>query len=661
MSSQPLYTMRLDLNVLNHLGLNLYSNVPAVLAEVVANSWDADAKSVTIQINKDSGNISITDDGHGMDIKDANAKYLVVGYERRKDPSNGAVTPELKRSVMGRKGIGKLSLFSIAEEIEVRSVKDGQKAAFRMSTRDIRKHIEKKVQKPYLPTPIPLEDVDLPKGTRITLTRLKRQLSQTESALRKRLARRFSIIGAEHHFSITVNGNPITVEDRDYFHKIQYLWEYGSSRGSYRSNCPNLEKHAVRPGDVPGISYTVSGWIGTPKKVADLKVEGDNLNKIVIMVRGKLAQEDILEDFGEGGLYSKYLIGEIHADFLDLNDEDDIATTSRQRIIEDDPRYQALRAFIRTELKVIQNTWTGYRREQGLEAAQEIPVIKKWFKELSPDNKERAKSLFGKINQLTFDSEADRRHILKNSVIAFESLRYKQNLEALERVSPDDLQALTDIFIDLDDIEATLYHQIVRERIQVIEAMQEKVEEAAFEKVVQKHIFKHLWLLDASWERATETAYMEGSVTKEFEKINAKLSSKEKAGRLDIKYTTTSGKHVIVELKRSDRVTSTLELLEQTAKYRNALRKILGQAGKRDGPVEVVCVVGKDLRDWSDVNGRQESDNMLKAKDTRVVMYQELLENAHKAYQQFIEKRKEAGRVSRLVAAIEEWGMSNEG
>jgi hypothetical protein len=38
--------MRLSLNVLNHLGINLYSNVPAVLAETVANAWDADAEHV---------------------------------------------------------------------------------------------------------------------------------------------------------------------------------------------------------------------------------------------------------------------------------------------------------------------------------------------------------------------------------------------------------------------------------------------------------------------------------------------------------------------------------------------------------------------------------------------------------------------------------------
>ena len=44
------YKMSIDFNVLNHLGINLYSNIPAVLSEVVANSYDADATEVNIDI-----------------------------------------------------------------------------------------------------------------------------------------------------------------------------------------------------------------------------------------------------------------------------------------------------------------------------------------------------------------------------------------------------------------------------------------------------------------------------------------------------------------------------------------------------------------------------------------------------------------------------------
>ena len=62
--NQPKFQMSINLQVLNHLGLNLYSNTSAVLSEVVANAWDADAKEVLIEINGDS--ISITDNGIGI-------------------------------------------------------------------------------------------------------------------------------------------------------------------------------------------------------------------------------------------------------------------------------------------------------------------------------------------------------------------------------------------------------------------------------------------------------------------------------------------------------------------------------------------------------------------------------------------------------------------
>nr|VFK19414.1 MAG: Histidine kinase-, DNA gyrase B-, and HSP90-like ATPase [Candidatus Kentron sp. LFY] len=88
MANESPYRMTLSLNVLNHLGLNLYSNVPSVLSEVVANAWDADAENVRITIDPTAGNekIVIQDDGHGMTPEDVNSKYLLVGYQRRGGP-----------------------------------------------------------------------------------------------------------------------------------------------------------------------------------------------------------------------------------------------------------------------------------------------------------------------------------------------------------------------------------------------------------------------------------------------------------------------------------------------------------------------------------------------------------------------------------------------
>ena len=107
MTAEHKYEMTISLQIVEHLGLNLYSNTSAVISEAVANAWDADAKTVEITLEKDC--ITIKDDGCGMDTDDINNKYLTVGYQKR---HLVPITPMLNRKVMGRKGIGKLRLSS---------------------------------------------------------------------------------------------------------------------------------------------------------------------------------------------------------------------------------------------------------------------------------------------------------------------------------------------------------------------------------------------------------------------------------------------------------------------------------------------------------------------------------------------------------------------
>ena len=652
------YEMRMSLNVLNHLGLNLYSNVPAVLSEVVANSWDADATAVKIALEK--GKITITDDGHGMNEADINEKYLNVGYERRK--AEPRQTARYHRTVMGRKGIGKLSLFSIAETVNVQTVKGEEKSGFVMSVADIRAAIAQEGNT-YFPKSMDESDIVRDKaGTQIILTDLKKRVYQAPSALRKRLARRFSIIGTDN-FNVAINGKTVTVADREYFSKLQYLWHYGEGSEKYQESC-RLEKpeHAQKrdgtfkgPGEgtADAVDYNVTGWIGTVRKSGDLndKDAKDNLNKIVVMVRGKLAQEDILEDFSEGGLYTKYLIGEIHADFLDQDDADDIATTSRQEIIKDDPRYRALQNWVRDELKHIQSRWTELRNEQGDREAKQIPAIAEWLEGLNRGERQKAKSLFGKIGQLTLD-EKDKVGLYQQCVLAFESIRYKGELEALDQITPENLDAVTQIFAALDDIEASLYYRIVQERLRVIKALHTQVADNAKEKVVQKYLYEHLWLLDPSWDRATETPLMEQNVQSEFAKLDAGLTAEEKQGRYDIKYKMTSGKHVIIELKRADRRLDQYDLLKQVEKYGEALRKLVQAIGKNE-PVEIVCIVGEPLTQWADAEQKERSRRTMAEQNVRVVLYNELIEDAYRSYQAFLDKNREAGRVYRLIQNIE--------
>lgn len=668
MSNSSKYEMTINLSILNHLGFNLYSNVPPVLSEVVANSWDADATVVDIQVEKNE--ITITDNGMGMDLDDINKKYLFVGYERRKGKA-GELTPKGRR-VMGRKGIGKLSLFSIANIVRVETIKEAEKNkkaekhGLVMSVKSIEEHINEEKPGPYKPDPLSEDDITLDKkGTRIVLTGLQRRVTQSSAtALQKRLARRFSVIGTDD-FNVIINGKTVTVTDRDYFHKIQYLWFYGKDSEKYRDLCkleqPNKDAQE-RPGVVEvkdenyfdPVSYPVKGWIGTVHKAGDLsdKDGDDNLNKIVIMVRGKLAQEDILEDFTEGGLYTKYLIGEIHADFLDLDDKDDIATSNRQEIIKDDPRYQALQDWVKEELKNIKNLWTAQRNEEGERDARRIPAIDKWLDSLKGDRKKHAQALLGKIRELPLD-EDKRINLYKYSVLAFESLMYKDRLSSLENLTPENIHEVTKVFADLAEIEASHYYQIVSERLSVIEALYRMVEENAIEKMIQDYLPEHFWLLDPSWERAGDSLFVERSVTTTFDEINDNLSNDERNGRIDIRYKKMAGQHVIIELKRPGLKTNDYELLEQVGKYRTALQKQLDLIGAGDDTIEIVCIVGEELRQWTSPRERARSKDILAGGDIRVLLYHELINDAIQIYKDFLQKRGEAGRLCELINSIE--------
>lgn len=71
------YSIEVDPRILELLGPNLYTNIYYVLAELIANAYDADAHNVYI-ISGDN-EIRVEDDGHGMSYSNGEiSKYLGV-------------------------------------------------------------------------------------------------------------------------------------------------------------------------------------------------------------------------------------------------------------------------------------------------------------------------------------------------------------------------------------------------------------------------------------------------------------------------------------------------------------------------------------------------------------------------------------------------------
>lgn len=654
--NQPKFQMSINLQVLNHLGLNLYSNTSAVLSEVVANAWDADAKEVLIEINSDS--ISITDNGIGMNLSDINNKYLTVGYQKR---SESGLSPILHRPVMGRKGIGKLSLFSIANVVEVYSKKDGEINGFKIDTNSLKEAI--KINDTYLPTELSPDNITFcGNGTKIILNDLKKKrTSALATHLRQRLARRFAIIGAKNDFKVSINGEEIVISDRNYLSKAQCVWMFlpedkpdefkKELESQTNSNKIKLIKALPSTITVSEVSYHITGWIATCSEPKELD-DDENLNRIVVMVRGKMAKEDIFSEIGTTALYSKYVFGEISADFLDLDDEADITTSSRQDFFEDDERYIALKEFVRKSLTSVRTDWEETRSTSGLDEACKYEVVSDWYNDLKGDDKKSAKKLFGKINQLTVEKE-EKKELFKHGVLAFESFKLKNELSQLEKISAENIAAFIEVAGRLDDIEATMYYQIVQERLAVIRKMQDVVSDDSLEKVIQEHLSKNLWLLDPSWDRGTEAPIVEQAFKTQFETIDASLTQEELDARLDIRYKKASNKHLIIELKKGDRTVKSQEITAQVYKYFSATKKVMATLDQPE-PFEIIVLLGNHLDGKHYVEDvYQATKEALKAYHCRIMYYDELLRNAQNLYSDFLEQNKNLSTLSDIINELE--------
>ena len=126
--SERKYELQLDPKILELLGPHLYTNIYYIIAELIANAYDADAKNVYVISKSDS--IIVEDDGTGMSYEDTK-KYLNVAAETRTTKKE-SYTDGGRRKI-GRKGIGKLAALSVSENVWVMTIKDNEKSGFILS------------------------------------------------------------------------------------------------------------------------------------------------------------------------------------------------------------------------------------------------------------------------------------------------------------------------------------------------------------------------------------------------------------------------------------------------------------------------------------------------------------------------------------------------
>ncbi len=114
-------SISVDKRIVKILSESTYENFPRALKELITNSYDADARNVTIDIDLKAGTLTVEDDGKGMNEVDFSFYIRIAGKKREKEEN----TTPLGRKIIGQFGVGFLSIFPFFKSYYIESKKAG--------------------------------------------------------------------------------------------------------------------------------------------------------------------------------------------------------------------------------------------------------------------------------------------------------------------------------------------------------------------------------------------------------------------------------------------------------------------------------------------------------------------------------------------------------
>ncbi|MEI8129650.1 MAG: TIGR02391 family protein [bacterium] len=372
--------LKFDLKTIEHLGIQMYKTLPPVLAELISNSYDADATIVNIEFfDRENGDkqIVVSDDGLGMSFEEINQSFLVVGKNRREN-EQGEYTPR-GRKVTGRKGLGKLAIFGIAEKIQIQTIKGGIKNVFEM---DLNKIFATKTP-PYKPDIVTKnEPTTLPSGTRLVLSEIKRRAPFNIEEIKESVAKRFAF--AVDDFIVFLGDNKsesLAIDNNTKWGYIQVLndWKFPESdcsRDSFAS------------------TNGIEGAIITSEKPLKEDQRG-----IFLYARGKLVNPN--EFYGVKATLSlayNYMTGFLNVDYVDDFSKDFIIT-SRDGLIWEREELQPLRYWLKEQIQNIEKQWNDKRTEhKENKISKKLGVnFKTWTDTMPPQIQKSITNLVSKI------------------------------------------------------------------------------------------------------------------------------------------------------------------------------------------------------------------------------------------------------------------------
>lgn len=443
------YKINIDKKVLRLLGAQLYGDTPSIISELVQNAYDADAQAVWITINtKGKETIIVQDNGIGMTPDEVNLRFLNIGQDRRdsypKSPKG--------RSVLGRKGIGKLAVFSLAKVVDVYSKTEREIAACRLDFDAITLHNEDPMALDEDPEIFPKKYLsEKGTGTIIILKDIQKDVSRSLNYIINRLLRTFDVNTDDFKIYVRKNNDnfkELSRKDLDFFSDMDTIVTFGDEFASKIDLIKNNDiidsyKYAIRYEDLCAVkkfqimpyqievlnnignkikrNFYFNGWIGTIHERPSFKKfiaetyedEGKTKfevtltdNRITVFSRGKIGEFDILPKTQTNRIADAYVIGEIYADIFEDDDLSDMAISNRRGYDETDQRYVQLIRIVTEVVAFITRRKEEIQREKKKDAdLQEANKIKSDFLDKAPKTQNIIKKKFTLEEQENFQTE----------------------------------------------------------------------------------------------------------------------------------------------------------------------------------------------------------------------------------------------------------------
>ena len=363
--------MSFDRNTIKHLGISMYSSMPPAIAELIANAYDADAEEVIITIDNKLKKITVKDNGIGMSFDKINDHFLKIGRNRRDDES---VRTDKGRHVTGKKGLGKLALFGLAQEIQIETTekKSKEKTMFILNWEDIIGENSSATGEPYKPDSFPMEKENLyEQGTKVELRKIKRKTAIHIDELAKKISWLFNFDLDDFKVKIIdeSDGREISIDRTNRYKVIEEI---------------GLQKKWTIPKDYKiDLKDEINGEIYACIKPIAARYKG-----ISLYANGRMVNAPSFFDIPESGHFFSYISGWLEVNFID-DESDDLISTNRQSLNWDSEYIMGigLREKIQGLLRRLRGEWENIRKKDKQKRVEsDIGFsVKQWKDSLSPE------------------------------------------------------------------------------------------------------------------------------------------------------------------------------------------------------------------------------------------------------------------------------------